>query len=71
MNYPPTELEETAIALHDFLWEVLDESGGLAEFSGGDNDCDRFVFLLNQLQAEIVARRLNTRSYADDSHLPW
>jgi hypothetical protein len=66
MTMTPTDLEETAIALHDFLWEILDESDdGAMEFSGAEADCDRVIDLLNQLQAEIVARGLQTRDYAE------
>lgn len=65
MNLTPTELEETAIALHDFLWQVLDEDeSGAMEFSGCEADCDRVINLLNQLQAEIVARGLESWNYA-------
>lgn len=64
MTLTPTGLEAAAIALHDFLWQVLDASGEAMEFCGDEADCDRVIFLLNDLQEEIVARGLNSWDYA-------
>ncbi|HET6886634.1 MAG TPA: hypothetical protein VFH87_01800 [Candidatus Udaeobacter sp.] len=64
MTLPPTELERTAIAIHDFIWKELGPGFFELEVSGNDEACDRIVGLLNRLQAEIVARELQSFDYS-------
>ena len=67
MSLPPTDLEEAAIALHDFLWETMGMPESPMEISGDDERCDRVVELLNKLQEEIIARNLDSWDYRPKS----
>ena len=64
MNLPPTDLEEAAIALHDFLWESIGPGKNNLIIRGDDEVCDGVVELLNKLQKEIIARDLDSWDYS-------